>query len=108
VAVFVFVIAAPVLGLLALLWRRASPAFRHGQLLFSGLGSCAALEYFGTCVDAWRVAAVQPEVRTSLAATPATWCARIVWACLAGAAAISWWRWPKPHRATPVDPKVFE
>jgi hypothetical protein len=106
--------AAPLLGLLGIVWAGASPTLRHVLLLLAALLPLAAMEYFGLSVDALFAEtrssrpAIMNGVDFGVGASGATWWARIAWGGLAGAAAISWWRWPKPHRATPVDPGVFE
>jgi hypothetical protein len=111
-AVFALAWAAPVLGLVGLVMRHASPAFRHVLLLFAALTPLAAMEFFHAAVAALNTESLDPGTNwiksQELHATPATWAARIAWGGLAVAAAISWWRWPKPPRATPVDPEVFE
>lgn len=102
--------AAPLLGLLAFAWRGGSPAFRHVLLLLAALAPLAAMEYFGVAVDAlYEQASTRGllAMKIDLHVAPATWWARLAWGGLAGAAAVSWRRWPKPHRATPVDPEVF-
>jgi hypothetical protein len=109
-ALYVLAWAATALGLLGFLSPRGSPALRHVLLGLAAIAPLAALEYFHYAVASLSDAAV-PIPRFNLAimleATRATWAARIAWAGLAGATAISWWRWPK-RQVTPVDPEVFE
>jgi hypothetical protein len=113
-ALFGLACAAPLVGLLAFVWRRGSAGLRHVLLLLSALAPLAALEYYGIQVRTFYAEGAGEtgpfqdfRLVVTMWPTPVTWVARAAWGILAVAASLSWWRSPKPRRATPVDPEVF-